>query len=120
MPAHPPQPGQPLRIGWLVEPGFGPVDAGVAAAVASAAQLLENFGCEVEQVRVPILVPVDCTRLAATLFADLVPYLRPFIAGQEAELSAIGRPASRPEPSFEEYVAAEAKQTSAGLRTDKT
>ena len=110
MPAHPPQPGQPLRIGWLVEPAFGPVDAEVAAAVASAAQLLESFGCEVEQVRMPILEQVDCTQLAATLFADLVPYLRPFIAGHEAELSAIGlRSASRPEPSFEEYVGAEAR-----------
>jgi len=102
MPARPPQPGQPLRIGWLVEPGFGPVDAEVAAAVASAAQLLKGFGCEVEPVRVPILEQIDCTQLATILFADLVPYLRPFIAGHEAELSTIGLRSSGL-PSFSEH-----------------
>lgn len=90
MPARPPQPGQPLRIGWLVEPGFGPVDAEVAAAVAGAAQLMEGFGCDVAQVRLPILEQIDCTQLAAVLFADLALYLRPYIAGREAELSAVG------------------------------
>ncbi len=110
MPARPPQPGQPLRIGWLVEPGFGPVDAEVAAAVAGAAQLLEGFGCDVEQVRMPILEGIDCTELATILFADLAPYLRPWITGHEAELSPVGlRSANRPLPSFEDYVAAEAK-----------
>ena len=104
------QPGQPSRIGWLAEPGFGPVDSEVAAVVAGAAELLGRLGCEVEPVRVPILEEIDCTELASVLFAELNPYLRPVFAGREAELSPNGlRSARRPDPSFLDYVAAEAK-----------
>jgi aspartyl-tRNA(Asn)/glutamyl-tRNA(Gln) amidotransferase subunit A len=44
-----------LRVGWLVEPGFGPVDGEVAAAVAAAGDLLKDAGCDVEAVRIPLL-----------------------------------------------------------------
>src|SRR6201985_2520316 len=33
-----------LRVGWLVEPGFGPVDHETAATVEAAAASLKNFG----------------------------------------------------------------------------
>src|SRR5262249_10408822 len=42
-----------LHVGWMVEPGFGPVDAEVAATVKAAAQALQNLGCLVEPVRIP-------------------------------------------------------------------
>jgi aspartyl-tRNA(Asn)/glutamyl-tRNA(Gln) amidotransferase subunit A len=44
-----------LRIGWLVEPGFGPVDREVAATVEAAAEALKDFGHKVESVRIPAL-----------------------------------------------------------------
>ena len=48
-------PARPLRVGWLVEPGFGPIDADVAATVQAAANALKGAGCAVEQVRIPAL-----------------------------------------------------------------
>ena len=44
-----------LRIGWLVEPGFGPVDPQVAATVEAAAKALEELGLVVEPVRIKAL-----------------------------------------------------------------
>jgi aspartyl-tRNA(Asn)/glutamyl-tRNA(Gln) amidotransferase subunit A len=48
-------PGRQLRVGWLVEPGFGPVDPEVAATVKAAAAALKDIGCFVEPVRIPAL-----------------------------------------------------------------
>jgi aspartyl-tRNA(Asn)/glutamyl-tRNA(Gln) amidotransferase subunit A len=45
-------PKQPLRVGWLVEPGFGPVDPEVGATVKAAAEALKGVGCVVEPVRI--------------------------------------------------------------------
>ena len=44
-----------LRVGWLAEPGFGPVDREVALTVEAAAEALKEFGHAVESVRVPAL-----------------------------------------------------------------
>jgi aspartyl-tRNA(Asn)/glutamyl-tRNA(Gln) amidotransferase subunit A len=49
----------PLRVGWLVEPGFGPIDPDVAAAVKAAAEALRGAGCVVEPVRIPVLEKID-------------------------------------------------------------
>lgn len=46
---------RPLRVGWLVEPGFGPIDREVAGTVESAAEALKVFGYTVESVRIPAL-----------------------------------------------------------------
>ena len=48
-------PDRPLRVGWLVEPGFGPIGPEVAATVQAAAEALEGVGCVVEPVRIPAL-----------------------------------------------------------------
>jgi aspartyl-tRNA(Asn)/glutamyl-tRNA(Gln) amidotransferase subunit A len=48
-------PDRPLRVGWLVEPGFGPIDPEVTATVQAAAEALEGVGCVVESVRIPAL-----------------------------------------------------------------
>jgi aspartyl-tRNA(Asn)/glutamyl-tRNA(Gln) amidotransferase subunit A len=42
-------------VGWLVEPGFGPVDPEVAATVEAAAEALSAAGCIVQPVRIPAL-----------------------------------------------------------------
>jgi aspartyl-tRNA(Asn)/glutamyl-tRNA(Gln) amidotransferase subunit A len=49
------RPHRQLRVGWMVEPGFGPVDSEVAATVSAAADALKNIGCLVEPVRIPAL-----------------------------------------------------------------
>jgi aspartyl-tRNA(Asn)/glutamyl-tRNA(Gln) amidotransferase subunit A len=49
------QPGRPLRVGWMVGPGFGPVDPQVAATVKAAADALQGQGVFVEQVGIPAL-----------------------------------------------------------------
>jgi aspartyl-tRNA(Asn)/glutamyl-tRNA(Gln) amidotransferase subunit A len=43
-----------LRVGWLVEPGFGPIDREVAATVEAAAEALKDYHT-VESVRIPAL-----------------------------------------------------------------
>jgi aspartyl-tRNA(Asn)/glutamyl-tRNA(Gln) amidotransferase subunit A len=48
-------PDRELRVGWLVEPGFGPIDPEVAATVQAAAEALKDVGCFVEPVRIPAL-----------------------------------------------------------------
>ena len=53
--APPRAPGRPLRVGWMVGPGFGPVDPEVAATVAAAADALEGLGLQVEPVGIPAL-----------------------------------------------------------------
>ncbi|OOQ56678.1 glutamyl-tRNA(Gln) amidotransferase subunit A [Mucilaginibacter pedocola] len=44
-----------LKVGWMVGPGFGPVDPAVAATVEAAAKALQGLGLQVEQVRIPAL-----------------------------------------------------------------
>jgi aspartyl-tRNA(Asn)/glutamyl-tRNA(Gln) amidotransferase subunit A len=46
---------RPLRVGWMVEPGLGPIDRAVATTVQAAAEALKNFGHTVEAVRIPAL-----------------------------------------------------------------
>jgi aspartyl-tRNA(Asn)/glutamyl-tRNA(Gln) amidotransferase subunit A len=48
-------PGRSLRVGWLVEPGFGPIGAEVATTVQAAAEALHGVGVIVEHVRIPAL-----------------------------------------------------------------
>lgn len=48
-------PNRKLRIGWMVGPGFGPVDAEVAATVEAAADALKSLGLIVEPVNIPAL-----------------------------------------------------------------
>ncbi|MCW6506962.1 amidase [Lichenifustis flavocetrariae] len=49
------QPYRPLRVGWMVGPGFGPVDPEVVATVKAAAEALKDTGIHVEQVGIPAL-----------------------------------------------------------------
>ncbi|WP_294641331.1 amidase [uncultured Aureimonas sp.] len=49
------RPDRPLRVGWMVGPGFGPVDPEVAATVKAAAEALGGLGVHVEPVGIPAL-----------------------------------------------------------------
>lgn len=49
------QPYRQLRVGWMVGPGFGPVDPEVAATVQAAVEALKDVGVFVEPVSIPAL-----------------------------------------------------------------
>ncbi|ACU61714.1 amidase [Chitinophaga pinensis] len=48
-------PDRKLRIGWMVGPGFGPVDSEVIKTVEAAADALKSLGLLVEPVGIPAL-----------------------------------------------------------------
>lgn len=83
--------GQPIRVGWVSEEAFAPVDPEVTAAVAAAAAHLVDLGCEVEQVGVPFVK--ESGGLATVLplvYGELVPYLKALATDREDELSPTG------------------------------
>lgn len=49
------QPFRQLRVGWMVGPGFGPVDPEVATTVKAVAEALKDVGVSVEHVGIPAL-----------------------------------------------------------------
>jgi Asp-tRNA(Asn)/Glu-tRNA(Gln) amidotransferase A subunit family amidase len=61
-----------LRVGWLAERGFGPVDQEVVATVGRAAQLLEEVGCEVVPGDPRGFEQRDCNALTARVFRPLL------------------------------------------------
>jgi aspartyl-tRNA(Asn)/glutamyl-tRNA(Gln) amidotransferase subunit A len=100
-----------IRVGCLVEPGFGPVDREIASAVTAAADLLRDVGCSVEAVQIPILEENNYFDPAITLYgAELGRYVRRFVGDREAELHFIGKIyVSSPDPSLADYIDAEIK-----------
>ncbi len=110
-PYNGPSADRPIRVGWLVEPGFGPVDREVASAVADAADLLRDSGCEVEAVRIPALEQNNYFDPAITLYGgELGRYIRRFVGDREEELHFIGKLyVSSPDPSLGDYIDAEIK-----------
>ena len=108
----------PLRVGWLAERGFGPVDEEVAAIVRRAAEALAGLGAAVEPAEIPGLEARDCNPLTLALYgAEGRPYLEAVIAGRLDELHPmLQKRFAIPLPSLEEYVAAEAEVE--GLRRD--
>jgi aspartyl-tRNA(Asn)/glutamyl-tRNA(Gln) amidotransferase subunit A len=100
-----------IRVGCLVEPGFGPVDREVASTVTAAADLLRDAGCNVEAVQIPILEENNYFDPAITLYgAELGRYVRRFVGDREAELHFIGKIyVSSPDPSLADYIDAEIK-----------
>lgn len=85
-------PGRPLRVGWLVEPGFGPIDTEVAATVQAAAKALHGAGCLVEPVRLPALEqdnPVDIFKNLHVL--EMKPAFVEATAGHENEMFEVSK-----------------------------
>ncbi|MCQ8186791.1 amidase [Streptomyces rugosispiralis] len=105
----PPKEVTGLRVGWLTEPGFGPVDHEVAATVSAAADALREAGCTVEPAPLETLETIDAIALGAVLLtAETVPYFRRVAAGRESELHTVTqRTISAPEVALADYVAAQ-------------
>lgn len=101
--------GQPVRVGWVTDAAFGPVDPEITAAVAAAARQLAELGCEVEQVTLPFLGD-HMASLFTLIYAEIVPYVKALATGREAELHAVGKEImAMSDPSFTDFLAAEAK-----------
>jgi aspartyl-tRNA(Asn)/glutamyl-tRNA(Gln) amidotransferase subunit A len=97
----------PLRVGWLVQPGFGPIDREVALTVEAAARALKDLGHTVESVRIPALE----RDFALDVFSRLhvLEMKRGFVkttAGRgENEIGEMTRfVLSRPDPPMADYI----------------
>jgi aspartyl-tRNA(Asn)/glutamyl-tRNA(Gln) amidotransferase subunit A len=101
--------GQPVRVGWVSDAAFAPVDPEITAAVAAAAAQLADLGCVVEEVTLPFLGDPFGT-LATLVYGEIVPSIKALAAGRESELHAIGAGiVGTPDPSFGDFAAAHAK-----------
>ena len=101
--------GQPVRVGWVSDAAFAPVDPEITAAVAAAAAQLADLGCAVEEVTLPFLGDPFGT-LATLVYGEIVPSIKALAAGRESELHAIGAGiVGTPDPSFADFAGAHAK-----------
>ena len=98
-----------LRVGWVAEAAFGPVDPEIVAAVASAAARLADLGHDVEPVELPFLGhPLGA--LMTLVFGEIAPTIKELAAGREGELHTIGAGiVGTPDPTFAAFSAAEAQ-----------
>jgi aspartyl-tRNA(Asn)/glutamyl-tRNA(Gln) amidotransferase subunit A len=101
--------GQPLRVGWVTDAAFGPVDPEITAAVAAAAVQLADLGCIVEEVTLPFLGNPFGT-MATLVYGEIVPSIKALSAGREDQLHAIGAGMiAMSDPSFADFAAAHAQ-----------
>jgi aspartyl-tRNA(Asn)/glutamyl-tRNA(Gln) amidotransferase subunit A len=77
-----------VRVGWLASPGFfGPTDPEVAATVKAAAHALSDAGCQVEEVRLPVLEQTDANSVLWQLQQmETRPEFEKVTAGHEAQI----------------------------------
>jgi aspartyl-tRNA(Asn)/glutamyl-tRNA(Gln) amidotransferase subunit A len=108
-PADPRIAGQPIRVGWLSEQAFGPVDPEITAAVMAAAARLRDLGCDVEEVSLPFMEKDWLTPFFTLWYGEMTPFVQNFATGRESELHTVGAGLlSTPLPSLLDYVAAQA------------
>ena len=103
------QPYRQLRIGWLVEPGFGPIDPEVARTVEAAAQALKDSGLHVEPVRIPALEKDFALDVFNKLHVmEMKPEFAAVTEGHEDEMYKMSKTMlSLPDTSLKDYIAAE-------------
>lgn len=102
-------PGRPVRVGWLVDSGLGPVDAEVAATVQEAAGALQAAGVRVEAVSIRALErdnPLDLFMRQHVM--EVKPAFREITAGHEDQMFTYSKSLlAVPDTSVEDYVLAE-------------
>ncbi|MGY6249702.1 amidase [Bosea thiooxidans] len=101
--------GHPLRVGWMVGPGFGPVDPEVAATVRSAAEALKDLGIYVEHVGIPALERDFALDVFNRLHVmEMKPAFREATAGHEREMYKMAKTMlSLPDTSMADFIDAE-------------
>jgi len=101
--------GRALRVGWLVEPGFGAIDPEVAETVQVAAEALKSAGVIVEPARIPIIEEVNALELLWKIQAmETKPAFRKVTAGHEDKIfKHVQAVFNTPDTSIEDFVAAE-------------
>lgn len=103
------QPYLQLRVGWMVGPGFGPVDPEVAATVKAAAEALKDIGVFAEQVSIRALerdFPLDVFNRLHVM--EMKPAFAEATAGHENEMYKMAKTMlSLPETSMKDYIDAE-------------
>ena len=100
---------QPLRVGWLVEPGFGPIDSEIAATVQAASEALKSAGITVEPVRIPVIEDTDSIGVFFKLqVMEAKPEFAKATAGHEHEIFKYAKLVlERPDTPIGEFVQAE-------------
>ncbi|MFJ4848601.1 MULTISPECIES: amidase [unclassified Streptomyces] len=102
-------PDRPVRLGWLVDSGLGPVDAEVAATVRKAADALRGARVRVEAVDIPALErdnPLDL--FARQHVMEMKPAVREVTAGHEDQMFTYSKTLlGTPDTSVADYVRAE-------------
>ncbi|HEY0910722.1 MAG TPA: amidase [Bradyrhizobium sp.] len=103
------QPTRQLRVGWMVGPGFGPVDPEVAATVKAAAEALKDIGVFVEQVSIPALERDFALDVFSRLHVmEMKPGFAEATAGHEDEMYKMAKTMlSLPDTSMKDYIDAE-------------
>jgi aspartyl-tRNA(Asn)/glutamyl-tRNA(Gln) amidotransferase subunit A len=103
------QPYRQLRVGWMVGPGFGPVDPEVAATVKAAAEALKDVGVFVEQVSIPALERDFALDVFNRLHVmEMKPAFAEATAGHENEMYKMAKTMlSLPDTSMKDYIDAE-------------
>lgn len=102
-------PGQPVRVGWVTDAAFGPVDPEITAAVAAAAARLADLGCVVEEVTLPFLGN-PFAAMATLVYGEIVPLIKDLSAGREDQLHAVGAGMiAMSDPSFADFAGAHAQ-----------
>jgi aspartyl-tRNA(Asn)/glutamyl-tRNA(Gln) amidotransferase subunit A len=96
-------------VGWLVEPGFGPIGSDVAATVEAAARALKDLGCVVEPVRIPVLEANSGLALYMKLAVpEIKPCFREVTEGHMASVyKFVADALAAPDTAPEDYLAAE-------------
>jgi aspartyl-tRNA(Asn)/glutamyl-tRNA(Gln) amidotransferase subunit A len=102
-------PDRPVRVGWLVDSGLGPVDAEVAATVRQAADALQGAGVRVEAVNIPALKRDNPLELFMRQHVmEVKPAFREVTAGHEDQMFTYSKTLlATPDTSVEDYVLAE-------------
>ena len=102
-------PDRPIRVGWLVDSGLGPIDSEVAATVEEAADALRHAGFEVEAVSIPALErdnPFDI--FAQQHVMEMKPVMQEVTAGHEDEMFTYSKTMlATPDTPVKDYVSAE-------------
>jgi aspartyl-tRNA(Asn)/glutamyl-tRNA(Gln) amidotransferase subunit A len=100
---------QPRRVGWLVEPGFGPIAHEVALTVQAAAEALLSVGCIVEPVRLPALEQINSIDVFWKLQEmEAEPAFKEVTNGHEHEIfKYVQAVYATPETSMNDFIRAE-------------